>query len=122
MEFILLYVIKENINLSRNNKQNSKEKTVNLFLKVKPLNLNIKNLKGINIKMNSNRNENKIPFQKIILSYSKKKKEYRSISEPKISEKIKIQIKPKNKKNISVEKKLNYYEKKFMNLTKKTIQ
>ena len=109
----------QNINLSRNNKQNSKEKTVNLFLKVKPLNLNIKNLKGINIKMNSNRNENKIPFQKIILSYSKKKKEYRSISEPKISEKIKIQIKPKNKKNISVEKKLNYYEKKFMNLTKK---
>ena len=91
--------------MSRNNKQNSKEKTVNLFLKVKPLNLNIKNLKGINIKMNSNRNENKIPFQKIILSYSKKKKEYRSISEPKISEKIKIQIKPKNKKNISIEKK-----------------
>ena len=100
-------------------KENSNEKSINPFLMIKPLNLNIKNIKGIHYTINSNRighSKNSIS----ILSYSnpKKRKEYKSISEPKIPEIIKTYNLKSNKKAvkkkaISLEKNIKYYEKKM---------
>ena len=68
-------------------KENSNEKSINPFLMMKPLNLNIKNIKGINCIINSNRIENtKNSISILSYSNSKKRKEYKSISEPKIPE------------------------------------
>ena len=100
-------------------KENSNEKSINPFLMMKPLNLNIKNIKGIHYKINSNRIENtKNSISILPYSNSKKRKEYNSISEPKIPEIIKTYNLKSNKKvvkrkAISLEKNVKYYEKKI---------
>ena len=100
-------------------KENANEKSINPFLMMKPLNLNIKNIKGIHYKINSNRIENtKNSISILPYSNSKKRKEYNSISEPKIPEIIKTYNLKSNKKvvkrkAISLEKNVKYYEKKI---------